>query len=361
MQTSLWLAPITALYMPTVQVSQSALRPVTVEYAPLPHARHTPALVAPLRAPNVPATHALQASGPDVVLNVPRSHRSHRSPLLPVYPALHWQLAMNLSPAALIELAGQAPSQLATADAPTLVPNVPEGHPLHDAADDDPRKALNVPAIQGLHVVEAIAPSTSLHVPTGQRAHAANPDTVLNEPNVHALQSHAVAPVYPREHTQSISALLATGLVELPGHGVHTDTSLAPTVVLYVPSSHWLHGDVCPATVPYVPAPHATQLDDAVAPTAVDIVPVAQSVQLADPGAALNVPAAHGLHGPPSIPVYPGLHTQSVGSTLPGSEFEFAPQEYAQLATADAPLTMPYNPAGHGAQWSLDDAPMKPL
>jgi hypothetical protein len=42
------------------------------------------------------------------------------------------------------------------------------------------------------------------------------------------------------------------------------------------------------------------------------------------PDAALNVPAAHATHGPPSGPEYPALHVQSAASPEPSAEVESA-------------------------------------
>ena len=42
------------------------------------------------------------------------------------------------------------------------------------------------------------------------------------------------------------------------------------------------------------------------------------------PARALNVPAAHSVHGPPSGPEKPGSHRQASAATLPGSDAELA-------------------------------------
>lgn len=50
------------------------------------------------------------------------------------------------------------------------------------------------------------------------------------------------------------------------------------------------------------------------------------AVQLAAPLLFLKVPAAHATHGPPSGPVKPGLHLQSVRWPEPASAWEWAGQ-----------------------------------
>eukprot|EP00960_Hanusia_phi_P064838 765933-Hanusia_phi.AAC.2 len=45
-------------------------------------------------------------------------------------------------------------------------------------------------------------------------------------------------------------------------------------------------------------------------------------MQVDDPITLLYFPVGHASHGPPSAPVYPLLHLQSVIMSLPESEFE---------------------------------------
>ncbi len=49
-------------------------------------------------------------------------------------------------------------------------------------------------------------------------------------------------------------------------------------------------------------------------------VPALQVSQAALPNRALYVPALHGVHVPPSGPVYPELHLQSVTYLLPSAD-----------------------------------------
>jgi hypothetical protein len=87
-----------------------------------------------------------------------------------------------------------------------------------------------------------------------------------------------------------------------------------------------------------------------------------QSVHSALPICALNVPAPHARHGPPSGPVYPLLHTQTALDP-PDCEFagqlEHAPTDVApatlenvfaeQFRHTDVPITVLYFPGTHSA------------
>ena len=97
-------------------------------------------------------------------------------------------------------------------------------------------------------------------------------------------------------------------------------------------------------------------------PTTTENVFALHSVQSALPICALNVPATHARHGPPSGPVYPPLHTHAA---LEPPDCEFAPQfEHADIAVApvtlekvfteqfrqtDVPITVLYFPGTHSA------------
>jgi len=71
----------------------------------------------------------------------------------------------------------------------------------------------------------------------------------------------------------------------------------------------------------------------------VEYVPAAQAVHAAGPGLALNVPLAHAEHVPPSSPLHPALHLQSIGLLLPSSEFESDGHRW-QVAAEIAPTTL---------------------
>jgi len=53
-------------------------------------------------------------------------------------------------------------------------------------------------------------------------------------------------------------------------------------------------------------------------------MPAAHAVHVALPDAVLYLPATHSEHEPPSGPVEPALHVQSVETKLPDGELEFA-------------------------------------
>jgi hypothetical protein len=65
------------------------------------------------------------------------------------------------------------------------------------------------------------------------------------------------------------------------------------------------------------------------------------------PDAFLNLPASHAGHGPPSGPVYLGLHEQLLSLSLFADEFEFAGHKvHAAMLTVS--LYVPIAQAVHG-------------
>ena len=88
--------------------------------------------------------------------------------------------------------------------------------------------------------------------------------------------THTHTPVKPGAQVQSWAASLPATELEFDGQTSH---NLAASMSENLPASHWLHA--------------------------------------AEPMAALCVPGAQGRQGPPSEPVYPPLHLQSVSSSLP--------------------------------------------
>ena len=78
-----------------------------------------------------------------------------------------------------------------------------------------------------------------------------------------------------------------------------------------------------------------------------------QAVHAAEPLAALYVDAGHAVHGPPSAPVYPAAHLQSVERLLPLEDCEFAGHA-VQLA---APVLALYLPATHASHCAV---PLQP-
>ncbi len=83
---------------------------------------------------------------------------------------------------------------------------------------------------------------------------------------------------------------------------------------------------------------------------------------MADPCVALNFPATHCVHVPPSGPVDPLLHVQSDKDELPGGEFEFVGHEPLQATpylpapqtvqddSAVCPVALPYLPTAQALQ-----------
>ena len=88
--------------------------------------------------------------------------------------------------------------------------------------------------------------------------------------------------------------------------------------------------------------------DEHMVTPAPEYIPIPHSVQLALPDEFFHVPAAHGVQGPPSDPVVPASHLQSVTSRLPSKELEF--DGHAEHATS--PGTSLYLPVLHITQAS---------
>ena len=86
------------------------------------------------------------------------------------------------------------------------------------------------------------------------------------------------------------------------------------------------------------------QVPEVVAPKAAEDLPELQRVHGADPGEILYVPAAHAVHVPPFVPVYPTLQRQLVWRALPLGEFENVGQMTHELS-AEAPGVVEYLPA----------------
>jgi hypothetical protein len=87
---------------------------------------------------------------------------------------------------------------------------------------------------------------------------------------------------------------------------------------------------------------------EVVAPKAAEDLPELQRVHGADPGEILYVPAAHAVHVPPFVPVYPTLQRQLVWRALPLGELEDVGQLEHELS-AEAPGVVEYLPATQAA------------
>ncbi len=98
-------------------------------------------------------------------------------------------------------------------------------------------------------------------------------------------------------------------------HGVHW---LAPWASEYAPAGQFVH--------PKAPTP--------------EYLPAAQGPHDPAPDDALNVPAAHDVHGPPFCPPAPALQVQAARTLLEAPEFEFGGHGPHALA----PTTIEYVP-----------------
>lgn len=95
------------------------------------------------------------------------------------------------------------------------------------------------------------------------------------------------------------------------------------------------------------------QLEQAPAPGA-EYFAAGQVVHGAAPASGLYFPAAHGAQGPPSAPLCPAWHLQSVARVLALGELEACGQ-LTQAAAVDAPRAAEYLPALHAMQPSVPD------
>jgi hypothetical protein len=78
-----------------------------------------------------------------------------------------------------------------------------------------------------------------------------------------------------------------------------------------------------PVTVEYFPTPQLIHTLLVEAPVTIEYLPASQSIQDIDPEFVLYLPLTHEVHGPPSNPVYPGLHEQFVKDDEPIDEDVF--------------------------------------
>jgi len=131
-------------------------------------------------------------------------------------------------------------------------------------------------------------------------------------PAAHATHEPPLGPLYPSLHVQLSAETLPAGESWFEsGQLVHTDD---PVLAAYFAVSHVSH--------------------------------------VADPDFFLNVPKPQGSQGPPSAPVYPGSHVQSVMAVDPLGALEFAGQ-VKQSDAAVPPVVLRYVPAAHLAHGAL--------
>jgi hypothetical protein len=82
---------------------------------------------------------------------------------------------------------------------------------------------------------------------------------ILYVPATHAVHVPPLGPVKPALQVQAVRAALASGELELVGHPRQVVSTVAPTVVEYVPTAQLRHRDG-PVVILYVPATHAVHV-----------------------------------------------------------------------------------------------------
>ena len=152
------------------------------------------------------------------------------------------------------------------------------GHALQSSAEALASPGEYLPAAHNTHGEE---PRVDLKVPLAQARHAEN----------------GGKPVYPRLQRHCEMLLLPSGECEAFGHTLHVASEVAEILDEYLPALH--------------------------------------STQPEDPLAALCVPGAQLVHGPPLTPEYPGKHTHCKLSRLPGGDIVLS-EQLRQVALASA-------------------------
>ena len=151
--------------------------------------------------------------------------------------------------------------------------------------------------VRSIHELLLTAATFDEYLPTSHDVQASEPFADLYSPAPHAMHVPPSSPVYPALHLQSVALPLPGADHDCMGHATHVLMLTAATTPEYVPPAHSTH------------AP--------------------------DPFSALYVPITHASHCPPSGPVYPVLHLQSVTLPLPGSEDACKRQERHVLRFPD--------------------------
>jgi hypothetical protein len=198
-----------------------------VRYVPAGHREHVDSSWAASDGEYLPASHSAQAAEPGELLYLPAPHASHAPPSGPVYPALHWHLAL---PAALPEKAG--------------------------------------------HAVHPVEPGDALYVPSQQPVHSLEPGESLYLPAPHATHAPPSGPEYPALHEHRLAASLPAGESANAGHArqavlpgeeayepapqsSHVYSLTAPCSIEILPAMQPVHS-LEPGESLYLPAPHAT-------------------------------------------------------------------------------------------------------
>jgi hypothetical protein len=179
------------------------------------HTTQSAGVVAAEAVEYVPATQAMHAPLPVVLLYCPSRHTVHGPSLGPVKP--FWQMQA-------------ASAVLAVGDVE------PIGHARHSASD--------------------VATAVDEYVPAAQSVHAALPMFVLNVPAEQGVHAPPSRPVKPALHTQTARAELRLGELEFTGQARHVVATVAATVVEYVPAAQSVH-TALPLTVLKLPAAQA--------------------------------------------------------------------------------------------------------
>ncbi len=185
---------------------------------------------------------------------------------------------------------------------------------LHWVHAESPADAAMVPAEQA---VQPVRPVEAVIVPAAQSVQAVAPARLENFPAGHGVHAAAVpVPTVEYEPTPHIplpSAVLHPLKQYLPaGQGRHTDKSVPPVVVLYVPAGHGVHTAVVPVpNVEYEPALHVP-LPAAVVQPARQYLPAGQDKQRdseSAPSSGLYFPASHCRHEyQPALEYDPAKH-----------------------------------------------------
>ena len=169
-------------------------------------------------------------------------------------------------------------------------------------------------------------------------------------PAKHVVHAPPLFPVYPALHSQSVT--LSLPAVDVESDDGQSKQSAGPTISLYLPATHAVHS---PPSGPVYPAMHSQSVTLSL-PAADVASDDGQSKHSALPAVSLYLPAGHAVHWSPSLPVYPASHTQSVTLPLAAGDVEFD----GQLEHSALPAVSLYVPAGHAVH-SPPSGPVYPV
>jgi hypothetical protein len=351
--------PLGPVY-PRLQTQLVSVDDPAIDCVSAGHARQALSATAPVVVRYLPAPQSVHATEPVVVLYLPAAQAEHVPPLGPVNPRLHSQLVNDVDPTGDRALLGH-PWHIATSDAPRAPEYVSAAHATHALSSAAPTDAENFPAPHATHALLLVAPVEVKYLPAPQSLHASEPTAAVYLPAAHTEHWPPSGPEKPTLHLHAVAAALPGGACAFPSQLWHVAAEAAPTTVEneFAPHATHVSAPAAPTVAEYVPAMHATHAPAVVAPEPARYVPAAHAAHAAEPAAALNVPAAHAAHAPPSAPVKPAAHLQSVAASLPCALSAFA----GQLAHAALPapaLNVPAGQSTHVAP-SAPDAPASHL